>query len=101
MRDIWAVQNRAIVNSYISVGFALSFLRTPLTYYLVHELDATPAQQNVLLTLALLPWSFKMVYGFISDSFPVWGMRRKPYFLAGWSIFVSLNLLTATLERPR
>lgn len=62
---------------------------------------ATPAQQNIMFTLAALPWSFKLVYGFISDNFPIRGMRRKPYFVFGWLSYVLINLYTATKEMPR
>ena len=33
-----------------------------------------------------LPWSLKIVYGFISDSFPIFEMKRKPYLLIGASL---------------
>lgn len=38
MRNIWSVQNRAVVMSYFCVGFALRFLQTPLAYYTVEYL---------------------------------------------------------------
>ncbi|KAG5189126.1 Biopterin transport-related protein BT1 [Tribonema minus] len=100
MSDIWAAPNRAVPASYFCVGIAMSFLRTPVSYYLVHELGASPSQQNVVVTLAMLPWSFKLVYGFISDNFPIGGMRRKPYFIAGWFIYSMCNLLLAATGRP-
>jgi hypothetical protein len=32
-----------------------------------------------------LPWTCKPIYGFVSDAFPLFGYRRKPYmFLAGF-----------------
>lgn len=62
---------------------------------------SSPAQQNILFTLGALPWSFKLVYGFISDNFPIGGKRRKPYFIIGWAVYVMVNLYTATKEVPR
>ena len=47
-----------------------------------------------------LPWSFKILYGFLSDSCPIMGLRRKPYFLLGWSMFVASNLILAALGEP-
>lgn len=38
MRNVWSVQNRAVVMSYFCVGFAIRFLTTPLSYYTVHVL---------------------------------------------------------------
>ncbi|CAM9568949.1 unnamed protein product [Hapterophycus canaliculatus] len=100
MRNVWSLQNRAVVMSYFCVGFAIRFLTTPLSYYTVHVLESSPAQQNIMFTLAALPWSFKLVYGFISDNFPIRGMRRKPYFVLGWLSYVLINLYTATKEKP-
>lgn len=63
--------------------------------------EAEPSQQNVVWTLAALPWSFKLVYGFISDNFPICGMRRKPYFILGWGTFVAVYLKIASADGPR
>lgn len=51
--------------------------------YLVKSLDADPKVQNAIRILRTLPWSLKLVYGFISDAFPIMGMRRKPYLVIG------------------
>jgi hypothetical protein len=32
-------------------------------------------------TITSLPWTVKPLYGFITDSFPIWGMRRRPYLI--------------------
>jgi len=41
-----------------------------------------PADVQSLLSMAALPWSFKPIYGLISDSFPIRRQRRKPYLVA-------------------
>ena len=38
MRNIWGLENRAVVMSYFCVGFAIRFLTTPLSYYVVDVL---------------------------------------------------------------
>lgn len=38
MRNIWGVENRAVVMSYFCVGFAIRFLTTPISYYTVNVL---------------------------------------------------------------
>lgn len=30
-------------------------------------------------SLITLPWSFKVVYGIITDNVPIFGLKRKPY----------------------
>ncbi len=44
MRDIWSVQNRAVVMSYFCVGFAIRFLTAPISYYIVHVLGESGRQ---------------------------------------------------------
>ncbi|CAN0040329.1 unnamed protein product [Heterosigma akashiwo] len=100
MTDTWHPANVAIPLSYFCVGFALNFLSTPLTYYMVHVLDASPAQQSVVRTMQSLPWSFKLAYGFLSDCVPIRGMRRKPYFILGWTIYLLCHLTLAALIQP-
>lgn len=41
----------------------------------------------------MLPWSFKILYGLISDNFPIFGSRRRSYCI----ILSSLQLLSALL----
>jgi MFS family permease len=48
---------------------------------LKETLGLTPAQVATFGTIALVPWLIKPVYGMISDSFPLFGRRRKSYFL--------------------
>lgn len=63
--------------------------------------EGSPAEQSIIYTLGQLPWCFKLVFGFISDNFPICGMRRKPYFIIGWTVYVLVNLFTATKDEPR
>lgn len=56
MRNIWSVQNRAVVMSYFCVGFAMRFLNTPLAYYTVEYLgDWTEKQAGLRLELSPVP----------------------------------------------
>lgn len=41
----------------------------------------TPAAIGILLTFIGIPWSLKPLFGLVSDFFPVFGRRRKPYLL--------------------
>ena len=100
LTSMWAKCNLALLTSYFTIGFAMTFTGTPLTVYMVGELNTPPAQLNVAGTMLALPWSFKILYGLLSDCVPIRGKRRKPYFLIGWSAFVMMNLVLAALGRP-
>ncbi|KAI9997070.1 hypothetical protein PInf_000503 [Phytophthora infestans] len=42
--------------------------------------------------LVRIPWTFRMFFGILSDCFPIWGYRRRPYMVFGW-IFATICLL--------
>lgn len=50
--------------------------------------------------LQVLPWSFKIFAGLLTDCVPVFGMRRKPYFLLGWLIYFAANMSLAVAGDP-
>jgi hypothetical protein len=52
VHDFKALPNLAILLSYFCIGVALQLLRTPLIVYLIADLNATPAQVNVLFTVS-------------------------------------------------
>jgi MFS family permease len=77
----------AITMSYLSVGLVMSLIQTPLNVYMVKVLDAEPSLQNTIAILQTLPWSLKLVFGFLSDSCPIYGMQRKPYLTIGALVY--------------
>ena len=85
--NIYRKENFAIAMAYFAVGLVSSLLSTPLNVYVVHELNAEPAVQNTLNILQSLPWSFKLLFGFLSDAFPIAGLHRKPYFAMGAIVY--------------
>jgi MFS family permease len=98
--DPYAPPNRGIFTSYFAVGFVLYFILTPLIYYLVDDIDASPGQQSVVLGLLELPWALKILFGFITDSIPINGMRRKPHYVIGWSIYILSNIALTLIGKP-
>ena len=93
-------RNLGIFASYLAVGFGLYFIQTPITFYMVDDINASAQQQIIVLGLMSLPWALKLVCGFITDSFPIMGKRRKPYFLIGWGLFVLCNITLAIIGKP-
>jgi hypothetical protein len=56
------------------------------------DLYATEAQQGTLAFIVFLPATIKILFGFLSDNYPIFGYRRKPYMLLGWCI-VSIEMV--------
>jgi MFS family permease len=73
---------------------------TPIQFYMVDTLDASAAQQSVVIGLLSLPWALKIFFGFITDSLPIYGLRRKPYFILGWCFWTLCNVLLAIIVEP-
>ena len=43
----------------------------------------TPAQMAAIFGIVSIPWCLKPLYGFVSDSYPIMGYRRRPYMILG------------------
>jgi hypothetical protein len=90
--QLFRKQNLAVPVCYLLVGL-LHGLLGPFTNVFALELGATEAQQVTVHGIRVLPASFKLLFGWISDNFPICGYRRKSYMLLGWSL-ASLSLVT-------
>jgi Na+/melibiose symporter-like transporter len=93
MENFSSLPNLAIPLSYFCIGVAIQLLRTPLIVYFIQDLGASAAEVNVLFTVMAVPWCFKVIYGFLSDCLPISGLRRKPYFMTGWLIYILSNFI--------
>lgn len=57
----------------------LGLSRLAISFFFKDELHIDPAQVAVLTGLSGIPWMIKPLYGFISDSIPMFGYRRRSY----------------------
>ena len=73
-----SLENIALPLTYLMVGTMQGVSSGVMTMYLL-RIGATEAQQATILSLQSLPGSFKVFFGFISDTFPLFGYRRKVY----------------------
>lgn len=74
----------ALIPFVYFIAGATSLAGVATTFFYKDDLHLSIGQVQILGSLAILPWSIKPVYGFFSDRFPLWRLRRKPYlFLAG------------------
>jgi len=63
---------------YFAQGFR-TLAQLAFMSYLKDVLQLEPAASQALMSTAALPWSIKPIYGLLSDYFPIFGKRRKPY----------------------
>ncbi|KAL6763052.1 BT1 family-domain-containing protein [Haematococcus lacustris] len=85
----------AIAMVYFVQGI-LGLSRLALSFFFKDTLHIEPAEVAVLTGLAGLPWMVKPLYGFISDSVPLLGYRRRSYLVlagllgtVGWSLLAT------------
>ncbi|XVE81638.1 hypothetical protein DITRI_Ditri15bG0081200 [Diplodiscus trichospermus] len=87
--------NVAVAMVYFVQG-VLGLSRLAVSFYLKDDLHLDPAETAVISGFSALPWLVKPLYGFISDSIPLFGYRRRSYlFLSGllgafsWSLMAT------------
>lgn len=68
----------AIILVYFVQGI-LGISRLAVSFYFKDELGLDPAELAIFSGLSALPWLIKPVYGFLSDTVPIFGYRRRSY----------------------
>ena len=68
----------AIVLVYFVQGI-LGLSRLAKDYFVKDELGLSPAEASIIFTISSVPWLVKPLWGFISDSVPLAGYKRKSY----------------------
>jgi len=72
----------------------------PVTFTLKERLGLSAAQVGTFGWITLFPWVIKPVYGLLSDAVPLFGRRRKSYFLITCTIATLAGLVLAAQETP-
>jgi folate/biopterin transporter len=84
----------AIALVYFVQG-ALGLAHLAVSFFLKDELGLGPAEVSSMVGIAMLPWTVKPLYGLISDGFPIFGYRRRPYLILSSVMGVSAWLSMA------
>ena len=76
----------------------LGLSRLAVSYYFKDELGMDPAELAIFQGFSTLPWLIKPLYGFASDTFPIFGSRRRSYLVlcgilgsAAWASMFALH----------
>ncbi|MQL93725.1 hypothetical protein Taro_026367 [Colocasia esculenta] len=90
--------NMAVAIVYFVQG-VLGLARLAVSFYLKDDLHLDPAETAVITGASALPWLIKPLYGFISDSIPLFGYRRRSYlFLSGLLGALSWTLMATFVD---
>eukprot|EP00256_Glycine_max_P050547 XP_006606060.2 folate-biopterin transporter 1, chloroplastic isoform X2 [Glycine max] len=90
--------NVAVAMVYFVQG-VLGLARLAVNFYLKDDLHLDPAEAAVISGFSALPWLVKPLYGFISDSVPLFGYRRRSYLvLSGLLGALSWSLMATFVD---
>lgn len=82
------------------LGQVSGLINQPLSFYLRKTYNWDATQINSFLSILVIPWVIKPIYGIISDFLPLFGYRRKTYlFLANLAAVVGY-LWIAGISEP-
>lgn len=82
----------------ISQGFAVGMSKVSTKYYMKDEQKVQPSELQVYLGLLQLPWVIKPLWGLLTDTLPVLGYRRRPYFIFAGFLSVT-SMLALSIQR--
>ena len=70
-----------LLSFYFFLGFGFQFTSVAMRYWMMDTVKVSPAQMTAIFGVVAIPWCLKPLYGFISDSYPIFGYRRRPYMI--------------------
>lgn len=83
----------------ISQGFSGSFFKVVTDYYWKDVQKVQPSVVQLYIGLYYIPWIMKPVWGLFTDVFPVWGYKRRPYFVVAGVLGCISALMVALLGK--
>ncbi|KAA8496243.1 Folate-biopterin transporter 1, chloroplastic [Porphyridium purpureum] len=102
LREKYPPELVAILLVYFVQG-VLGISRLAVSFFLKDQLQLGPSTVSAIMGLSIVPWMIKPVYGFFTDSLPVFGYRRRSYLLiagvlgaASWGTFGLLPGISAS-----
>lgn len=95
--DPWSKSYVGVIFNYFSVGLMLGGSHSILYPVLVVREGVTSSLLSASNSLITIFWSYKIFFGFLSDCFPIFGYKRKPYIAMGW-ILCGIFLCTLASE---
>jgi folate/biopterin transporter len=86
----------AILLVYFVQG-VLGLSRLAVSFFFKDELELSPAEVSALMGVVAIPWVIKPLFGFISDSLPLFGYRRRSYLVLSGLLGTAAWMAMATV----
>jgi len=84
---------------YAAVGLNYGLLPATIYPLLQYYFNASGSTVTAASTLVVLPWSFKAFYGILSDCVPLFGYRRRPWMVIGWTMCEIMLIVMACMPQ--
>jgi uncharacterized membrane protein YgcG len=85
---------------YFAVGIIYGGLPATVYGLFLGYLNVPAYVYATATTITTLPWSFKLFLGLLNDNCPVFGYRRKPWMVLGWTICTLMLVVLYFEELP-
>lgn len=90
-----------VVIIYINQGMSLGLSKISTQYYMKDEQKLQPSEAQIYSGIIQIPWIVKPLWGLLTDTLPIVGYRRRPYFiLAGMFSIMCFLVVTLRVNLP-
>mmetsp|Transcript_15012 Transcript_15012/g.24415 ORF Transcript_15012/g.24415 Transcript_15012/m.24415 type:complete len:561 (-) Transcript_15012:26-1708(-) len=83
-KDMYTKRHFGLPLQYLLIGIVYGGAIAVIYPVLQLNLDSPANVLNTANVFVILGYNIKFLYGFTSDSYPIFGQRRRPYVLIGW-----------------
>jgi hypothetical protein len=92
--DMWSFYYIGLYSQYAAVGLLYGMIGTLLPFC-VYSYDGPTNVCSNAKNIVFFAWSFKLFYAILTDAIHPFGLRRKPWMVAGWSMVLLILLVLA------
>lgn len=78
----WSFVLGVVVVYGVSQGLGVGLSRVSTLYYMKDEQKMQPSEAQVYFGIIQIPWVVKPLWGLLTDTVPILGYRRRPYFVS-------------------
>ncbi|CAN4086494.1 unnamed protein product [Withania somnifera] len=93
----WSLVSDVVIVYDINQGMSVGLSKISTQYYMKHEQKLQPSEAQVYAGIIQFSWIVKPLWGLLTDTLPIIGCRRRPYFiLAG--LLGAFSMLSLSLK---
>ncbi|XP_062157300.1 probable folate-biopterin transporter 3 [Alnus glutinosa] len=94
----WSFVLGVVVVYGVSQGLGVGLSRVSTLYYMKDEQKMQPSEAQVYFAFIQIPWVVKPLWGLLTDTVPILGYRRRPYFVSAGFLGV-ISMLVVSLHK--